>query len=429
MNARKASALALLVPFFFSIESCLSNQAGESSTWNISRDKSDVVRKTPAAQPTPNKKAEEQPKAERAPEDAPPEKRTHSVSYSANGGIGAIGERHYEEGTLLVLAENVFVRPGHRFAGWNTSADGSGQQHENGGRITVSEDIVLYAQWERIPDPDFVRVEGASVGEIRGSHIFVRGRTVAINTFYLCNHEVTQSEYEMYCCYGERRPSDEDGRGADVPVYYTNWYDAIVYCNLRSMAEGREPAYSLDGERDPRKWAGVVSRTENGMTKYCGPASNTAAWNKISMNLSASGYRLPTEAEWEYAARGGKDGLRDSFTYAGGNALSAVAWFEENSSGKAHEVRTKAKNRLGIYDMSGNVWEWCWDWYAPVSAGTARTGAAAATNRVERGGDWFNSSMYCTVSYRLEDDHAGRDAGDGFRVVRNEPDRMDTLKR
>ena len=424
------------VLLIFLIASCLSSSVDESSSWNISKDGSDVVRKNKNAA-APKKKTKPEPKEEPVqkvePEKksvVPEEKKIYSILFSANGGIGSMGARRYAEGTRLELASNVFSRPGYRFVEWNTGADGNGVRYADGARITVSGDLTLYAQWQVIGESDFVEVEGMTVrGEIGGSRIFVRGRTVTIDTFWMCNHEVTQGEYETYCCYGGRRPSDEDGSGSDIPVYYTNWYDAIVYCNMRSRAEGREAVYSLNGETNPEKWQGIVSKTENGKTKYCGPTSNNAAWDKIRMNNGADGYRLPTEAEWEYAARGGKAGMRDAFAYSGANELGAVGWFEDNSGGKAHKIRTKMKNQLGIYDMSGNVWEWCWDWYATVSAGTARTGAAFATNRVERGGDWFNEKLYCAVSYRLEDEQSGRDAGDGFRLVCNTMSATGALKR
>ncbi len=426
----------LFLPLVF-IESCVSAPEGESSSWRISKDEGDFVRKNQNAVPKKKKKPAPPPVQEEKPEPKPepvkaiPEKKTYSLKFHANGGDGSMGgARHYTEGTILELAKNRFTRPGFNFTGWSTNPDGSGESYKDSGRIVLNKDIELYAQWISIVDSDFVEVEGTSLsGALKGSAIFIRGRTVSIDTFYMCNHEVTQAEYEKYCCYGGRKPGEEDGSGADIPVYYTNWYDAIVYCNLRSIAEGREPVYSLEGEKDPKKWNGIISKTENDTTKYCGPASKNPLWDKIKMNIKATGYRLPTEAEWEYAARGGKTGLSDSYTYSGSENLKNVAWYEANSFGKAQKIRQKAKNKLGIYDMSGNVWEWCWDWYAPISSGTAPTGAAFASSRVERGGDWFNEQLYCTVSYRLEDDQSGRDAGDGFRLVCNFMDGITTLKR
>ena len=118
--------------------------------------------------------------------------------------------------------------------------------------------------------------------------------------------------------------------------------------------------------------------------------------------LTGKNFRLPTEAEWEYAARGGNK--RKGYKYSGSNTIDDVAWYDSNSSSKTHPVATKAPNELGIYDMSGNVYEWCSDWYSSSyyssSSQTNPTGPTSGSLRVGRGGSWHTDARYCRVSYR-----------------------------
>ncbi len=133
--------------------------------------------------------------------------------------------------------------------------------------------------------------------------------------------------------------------------------------------------------------------------------------------LTSENFRLPTEAEWEYAARGGKK--RKGYKYSGSNSLDKVAWYADNSGEKTHEVATKQPNELGLYDMSGNVWEWCQDWYGDYSSSsqTNPTGASTGSNRVLRGGYWGNGARYCRSSYRGYDDPADRGYSLGLRLA------------
>lgn len=116
--------------------------------------------------------------------------------------------------------------------------------------------------------------------------------------------------------------------------------------------------------------------------------------------MTGQTFRFPTEAEWEFAARGGNESR--GYKYAGSNTIGDVAWYTDNSGSKTHTVKTKAANELGLYDMSGNVWEWCYDWYGSYSssAQTDPMGASSGSNRVDRGGGWNDGAGYCRVSYR-----------------------------
>ena len=128
-------------------------------------------------------------------------------------------------------------------------------------------------------------------------------------------------------------------------------------------------------------------------------------------------FRLPTEAEWEYAARGGNKSK--GYKYSGSNNLNDVAWYDGNSNSKTHPVKTKQANELGLYDMSGNVWEWCSDWYGVYSSSsqTNPQGPNSGSYRVLRGGGWFNDARYCRVSNRSDSYPSGSSDGSGFRLA------------
>jgi len=149
----------------------------------------------------------------------------------------------------------------------------------------------------------------------------------------------------------------------------------------------------------------------------------SVSWDDIQLfitrlnTLTGKIYRLPTEAEWEYAARGGK--LSKGYTYSGSNTMDDVAWYGSNSSDKTHSVGQKMPNELGIYDMTGNAAEWCSDWYGDYSSSsqTNPTGASSGTNRVLRGGSWLSYPQFSRVANRRGYTPDYRDYYNGFRVV------------
>ncbi|WP_288568003.1 formylglycine-generating enzyme family protein [uncultured Treponema sp.] len=295
--------------------------------------------------------------------------------------------------------DDVTISGGSTSGNGSSNGSSSGSNTSGGGNSGSS---------EQIPE-GFVFVEGATItGKIADSKVFIDGRTVTISDFYICDHEVTQEEYsdvmETNPSYFNSAPADDEVQ-ENRPVEKISWYDAIVYCNKRSMKEGLTLCYSINGSADPAKWGTV-------------PTSSDGNWNNVTRDFTANGYRLPTEAEWEYAARGGNGLKGTQYTYPGSDTIDKFAWYTSNSGDKTHEVKTKTANGLGLYDMSGNVWEWCWDWYGSISSGTSSADSASGSHRCLRGGCWSNLARDAQVAYRNYNSPDYRSNFFGFRVVR-----------
>jgi formylglycine-generating enzyme required for sulfatase activity len=229
---------------------------------------------------------------------------------------------------------------------------------------------------------NFITIPGGifQIGNKEGDHDEIPVHHVTVNSFYIGKYEVTQKEYAAII---GKNPS---GFKSDAfPVESISWYDAIEYCNKLSEIEGLQPAYHGEGEN-------------------------------ITCNFKASGYRLPTEAEWEYAA-GGKKNLK----YAGDNDADTIAWYNDNSSGMTHAVGTKKANGFGIFDMSGNVAEWCWDVYGTYSGESQNnpTGASEGKTRVVRGGFFGNNEWNLRITARNNHTPIMRNSSVGFRIVRS----------
>jgi formylglycine-generating enzyme required for sulfatase activity len=240
--------------------------------------------------------------------------------------------------------------------------------------------------------------------------------------FHMGQYEITRAQF--LAVMGTDPSDTGHSSGTGDPVQNVDWYHAIAFCNKLSIAEGLEPVYSVSG----------IDFTT--LTYASIPITSNADWNAATVNWSANGYRLPTEMEWMWAAMGATSGAGyTSPTYltgylkvfAGGNGTSLIgdfAWYNGNSI-TTHPVGKMLANELGLYDMSGNVMEWCWDWYDLYLGGALASntdegrGAASGTQRVVRGGSWYDAANLVTVAYRTSFDPFYSDDGFGFRVVRN----------
>ena len=213
--------------------------------------------------------------------------------------------------------------------------------------------------------------------------------SVTLSAFRMAKTETTWWQYHLFCAATGREEPEKPGWGSngDNPVVNVSWYDAVDYANWLSRRAGSDE---------------VMVKTDSVNNDY-------------ALQPQRKGYRLPTEAEWEYAARGNV-----SYTlYAGSNDLDSVAWHGGNSGSRTHAVAGKKANAFGLYDMSGNVYEWCWDRYGDYdpTKNIHPTGADNGIYRVLRGGGWGNDSQYCRTAYRNLDEPVHRYHHIGFRLA------------
>jgi formylglycine-generating enzyme len=256
--------------------------------------------------------------------------------------------------------------------------------------------IAFMAAGQSPAESDFVLVKGGTfiVGSPSSEAAREKDETqhrVTVRDLYMGKYEVTQREY------GEMMGSNPSQfKGDDLPVENVSWLEAVQYCNARSAREGLTPAYSIRGQN-------------------------------VSWNRKATGYRLPTEAEWEYACRAGTTTpfstganiTTDQANYYGTYPYENIPRGEYRQ--KTVPARSFTPNPWGLYNVHGNVWEWCWDWYGSYGSGnqTDPAGATSGTFRVYRGGGWNDFGRHLRSAYRAASPPSNRVGNLGFRLARN----------
>jgi formylglycine-generating enzyme len=295
--------------------------------------------------------------------------------------------------------------------------DASMRKHDLAAVIVAVAGLTVLAGGASGTAPDnLVLIKGGAFKDTK-SNYFDKG--VAVSDFSIGRYDVTQKEWTEVMGSNPSKTA-----GDNLPVEMVNWYDAIEYCNQRSAKEGLKPYYRIDKttqdpQNQPDPKFGVL---------------DDIRWT-VATNPGANGYRLPTEAEWEYAAGGGQ--LSQSYLYSGSDDVDQVAWYWRNSGdqpltgfwtwpaieqnhNQAKPVGSRKPNELGLYDMSGNVREWCWDWYGDLQTGVRDPqGSQSGYARVWKGGGWMGAEFCTETAYRGHLAANGKGPDQGFRVARN----------
>ncbi len=241
---------------------------------------------------------------------------------------------------------------------------------------------------------------------------------VTVDSFYMSRYEITHREYIEFL--NEAAVSETGQLNGNELIDMDDVDVAVVYEEGKFSFKGTDYVSSENAPVMEVTWYGAAEYANWLSDKSGLPKVYKEIGTSVKASWTVNGYRLPSEAEWEYAARGGNSS--NGYKYAGGHSPGEVAWYWSNSGSKVHPVGGKNPNELGLYDMNGNVWEWCWDWYDDYSSGSQSnpSGPDSGSSRVRRGGSWDSSDRSLRSAYRSSSSPGYSDHNLGFRLVRRE---------
>ena len=328
--------------------------------------------------------------------------------------------------TTVSVPENPTLT-GYFFDGWYTDAALT-TLYAFSTQVT-NNNITLYAGWFEETDPRIEEITSVPYSSTTMAMAYVNGGTflrgqdgdnstgvpiISLSSFFISKYEVTQEQFQAVMgknpsrFQGASYPPDAGEVQAKRPVEQVSWFDALEFCNKLSDLEGLQRVYTFNG---------TITRNNDSRDGPIGMI--TAVSGGVTANWTKNGYRLPTNAEWEYAAKGGHQMSNPPYIYSGSDTADDVAWYSGNSSSSTHEVGKKLPNELDIYDMTGNVTEWCWDWIGSgTDNGPNPTGNTVGTQRAYRGGGYSHSVTYLRLVYITGFEPRYCINSGGFRVAR-----------